>query len=81
MEVPRLGVKLDLQLLAYATATATQDLSRICDLHCSLWQYWILSPLSEVRDQTHILTDTTQVLNPLSHNGNPLHLPIFKEHF
>ena len=33
MEVPRLGVKLELQLLAYATATAMSDLSRVCNLH------------------------------------------------
>ena len=39
MEVPRLGVKLELQLLAYAIATATQDLSLICDLHHSSQQY------------------------------------------
>ena len=30
MEVPRLGAELELQLLAYATATATQDPSHIC---------------------------------------------------
>ena len=30
MEVSRLGVKLELQLLAYTTATAMQDLSHIC---------------------------------------------------
>ena len=33
MEVPRLGVKLKLQLPAYTTATATPDPSCICDLH------------------------------------------------
>ena len=33
MEVPRLGVQLELQLLAYTTATATPDLSGVCDLH------------------------------------------------
>ena len=33
MEVPGLAVKSELQLLAYATAT--QDLSHICDLHHS----------------------------------------------
>ena len=33
MQIPRLGVKLELPLPTYATATATQDLSRICDLH------------------------------------------------
>ena len=33
MEVPRLEVEWELQLLAYTTATAAQDPSRICDLH------------------------------------------------
>ena len=33
MEVPRLGVQSELQLPAYAPATATSDLSRVCDLH------------------------------------------------
>ena len=51
MEVPRLGVYLELLLLAYATATATQDLSHICDLHHSSWQRRILIPLSEARDR------------------------------
>ena len=32
MEVPRLEVKLELQLLAHATATAMPDRSHICDL-------------------------------------------------
>ena len=35
MEVPRLGVQLDLEPLAYATAIATPDLSHVCDLHTS----------------------------------------------
>ena len=43
MEVPGLGVELELQLLAYAKATATQDLSCFCDLCCSLWQCQILT--------------------------------------
>jgi len=50
MEVPRLGVESKLQLLVYTTATATQDLSRICDLHHSSQQHRILNPLSEARD-------------------------------
>jgi len=49
MEVPRLGVKLQLQLLAYTTVTAMLDLSCICDPCCSLWQHQILNPLSEAR--------------------------------
>ena len=36
MEVPRLGVELELQLPAYTTATATQDLSCICNLQPQL---------------------------------------------
>ena len=32
MEGPRLEVELELQLLAYTTATATSDVSSICDL-------------------------------------------------
>ena len=53
-----LGVESELQLLAYATATATPDLSGICDLHPSLWQRWILNPLNEARDLNHILRET-----------------------
>ena len=33
MEVPRLGTESELQLPAYATVTATQNPSRVCDLH------------------------------------------------
>ena len=35
MEVPRLGVEWELQLLACITATATSDLSCVCDRHRS----------------------------------------------
>jgi len=52
MEVPRLGVQSELQLLAYATATAMPDLSCVCKLHHSSWQSRILNPLSEARDRT-----------------------------
>ena len=61
MEVPRLGVKLELELQAYVTATATQDLSHSCDLHHSSRQCQIRNPLNEVRDGTHILMDTSRV--------------------
>ena len=50
MEVPRLGVKLELQLQAYTIATATLDLSSIFDQLCSSWQHRILNPLSKARD-------------------------------
>ena len=46
MEVPRLGIKLELHLPAYATATATQDPSHVCDLHhssrqCGSLTHWV----------------------------------------
>ena len=49
MEVPRLGVESELQLLAYtiATATATLDPNHICHIHYILQQHWILNPLSK----------------------------------
>ena len=49
-EVPRLGVQLELELPAYATATAMRDPSHIHNLHHSSWQCKILNPLSEARD-------------------------------
>ena len=58
MEVPRLGV--ELELLAYATATVTQDASRVCDLHHSSQQREILHPLNESRVWTCVLMDASQ---------------------
>jgi len=60
MEDPGLRVKLELQL--WPTPQPQQ---------CQ-----ILNPLSEARDQTRILMDTSQVRNPLSHNGNSLRVKI-----
>ena len=64
------GVRFELQLPAYTTATAMLDLSQICDLYQSLWQRRILNPVSKAWDRTRILMDTSRVLNALSHNGN-----------
>ena len=47
MEVPRLGVESELQLPAYTTATATQDLSRACNIPHSSQQRQIPDPPSE----------------------------------
>ena len=57
----RLGVKSELQLLVYTTATATWGPS--CDLHHSSWQRQILNPLSEARDRTQVLMGTIWVCN------------------
>ena len=54
MEVPRLGVELELQLPAYSTATAKPDPSHVFNLHHSSWQHWILDLLIEARDGTHV---------------------------
>ena len=51
------GFESELQLLACTPATATWDPSRICDLHHSSQQCRIPNPL---KDQTHILMDTSQ---------------------
>ena len=67
-EVPRLGVELEIQLLAYTRATATQDLSHVCDWHHILWQRRILNPMSKARDRTSILRNPGQVCQLLSHN-------------
>ena len=70
MEVPRLGANLELQLLAYARATATRDPSLVCDLHQSSRQRQILNPLGKARDQTRNLMVPSQIHQPLSHDGN-----------
>ena len=61
MEVPRLGVKSELQPLAYTTATATWNLRRVLDPHHSSWQRPLLNPLSKARDRTGVLIDTSQI--------------------
>ena len=59
MEVLRLGVKSELQLPAYTTATP--DLSSVCNLHHSSRHCRILNPLREARDRTCILIDTSRI--------------------
>ena len=50
MEISRLAVEWELQLLDYTTATATPDRSCLFDLHHSSWQCQVLNPLSKARD-------------------------------
>ena len=73
VENPRLGVKSEIQLLAYTTATATamRDPSRVCDLHHSSRQCQMADPLSEARDQTRFLMDTSQIHFRCATTGMP----------
>ena len=52
MEIPRLGVELELHLLAYTTAIAMRDPSLVCNLHHSSQQRWIPNPLGKARIRT-----------------------------
>ena len=61
MEVSRLTVESELQLLAYTTATVKQDLSHVCKLHHSSQQQWIFNPLREARDWTCNLMVTSWI--------------------
>ena len=72
MEVLRVGVELELQLLAHATATAKQDLSRICNLYHRSQQCCILNALSKARDQTHVLMQTSRVRYCWAMMGTPI---------
>ena len=69
MEVPGLGIKWE---LAYTTATATPDLSRVCNLHHNSEQRWILHPLSKARDRTCVLMDTSRVHYCWAMTGAPI---------
>ena len=68
----RLGAESELQLLAYATATATQDPSHICELYHSSWQCQILDLLSEARDRTRNLMIPSQI-----RSDGTAHLDVF----
>ena len=63
-------------LLAYSTGTATSNMGSKPYLWPTpqLKVYWILNPMIEIRDRMWILMDTSQVCNPLSHNGNSFRL-------
>ena len=67
-EFPRIVTESELQLQAYTTVQ----------------KHRILNPLSEVRDQTHILISSwtlRQVLNSPSYDGNSTHIVIFAQNW
>ena len=80
MEVPRLGVTSKLQLPAYSTAIGKPDLNHVCNLHHSSWQCQILNPLSETRDRTCILMETSWIHFHCTTMGTPsIHYLMFKK--
>ena len=66
MEASRLGVKSEVQLQAFTTATATWDRSYVCDLY-----HRIPDPLTEARDLTRTLMDTSQMRLRFATTGAP----------
>ena len=61
MEVHRLELEWELQLVAHATATAMWAPSRVCNLHHSSLQRRILNSLSKARDRTRNLMVPSQI--------------------
>ena len=81
MEVPRLGIKSELQLPACTTATATPDLSRVCELHHNSWQHWILNPLSDARDRTYNLMAPIRICFCCTTTAIPMYISLCKLFF
>ena len=72
MEIPRLEDKSELLLLAYTRITATPGLSRICELHHSSLQCWILNPLNKARDWACNLTVPSWICFYCATTGTPI---------
>ena len=71
MEIPRPWIEPELKLLAYTTATATQDLSHVCNLQHRSLQRQIPEPLSEARDRPCIPMDTSRICFRCTTKGIP----------
>ena len=72
MEIPSVGDESELQLVAYATAIAMPDPSRVCQLPHSSEQCQILNPLSKARDWTLVLLATSWICYLWAMMGTPL---------
>ena len=72
MEIPRLEVKSRAAAAclrhSHSNSNPGSESCLACDLHHSSQQCRILNPLSEARDQIHILMDTSWFPNPPSHS-------------
>ena len=71
------GLELELQLLAYTTVTAKWDPSRVCNLHDSSQQLWILNPLKEARDRTCNLTVPSRIHFRCATTGTPFFILLY----
>ena len=71
MEVPTLGVELELQQPSYVKASAMWNPIHIHDLHRSSWQHQIPNSLSKARDRTHLLTGTSHIRFHCTTRGTP----------
>ena len=76
MEVPRLGVKSELLLPTYSTATAMSDLSGTHTVAHSNSRL-VPDPMSEARDQTCILMDTSPIHFHCATMGTPSFFSFF----
>ena len=70
-EVPSLEVESRLQPPASTRATATQDLSQVCNLHHSAPPHRILTPRSEARDGTRNLMVPRRICFHCAKMGTP----------
>ena len=70
MDILRLETESEQWLLFSNTAIAMQNLGRICEPCCSLWQFMILNPLSREQIEPESSWILCQVLTSLRHNGN-----------
>ena len=76
MEVPRLGSESEPQQRPMPQPQQCQIRAASKDYAAARGNAGqILNPLSEARDQTRILMDTSWVLNPLSYSGNSMFSP------
>ena len=64
MDIPRIGMELELHLTTYTTAPAMPDPTCVCDLHHSSQQHWILNPPSKARDRTDNLMAPSPIRFP-----------------
>ena len=70
MKIPRLGVKLELQPLAYTTDTAMPDPRCVCDPHYSSRQCQIPDPSEQGQGWSSHPHGYWSYSFPLRHNGN-----------